>query len=93
MRPVTHRLSAAAFAELATGGGGADALAELRAAQTSKHRLLVRLAAEESGTAARAYEALAELEAGAPAEVSGCLRHPAVGAWALRACRGQADPG
>ncbi|MEW9547847.1 HEXXH motif-containing putative peptide modification protein [Nonomuraea sp. NPDC050783] len=94
MRPATtHRLSDAAFAALATGGGGAAAVAELCAAQASKHRLLVRLAAEESGSAARAYEALAELEAAAPEEVGRCLRHPAVGAWALRACQGRADPG
>ncbi|QYC39624.1 hypothetical protein Nocox_10020 [Nonomuraea coxensis DSM 45129] len=93
MRLAVHELSDAAFAALAAGGGGAAALAELCAAQTSKHLLLVRLAAEESGTAARAYEALASLEADAPEEVSRCLRHPAVGAWALRACRGQADPG
>ncbi|MCK2219659.1 HEXXH motif domain-containing protein [Actinomadura sp. ATCC 31491] len=93
MTPAAHRVSDAAFAALATGGGGATAVGELCAAQASKHRLLVRLLAEESEAARRAYETLAELEDGAPEEVSRCLRHPAVGAWALRACRGRADPG
>ncbi|WP_171075271.1 HEXXH motif domain-containing protein [Nonomuraea basaltis] len=96
MRPAPHRISATAFARLAAGGGGAQAVAELCAAQTSKHRLLVRLLVDEAqraGLVTRAYEALSEMETGAPEEVGRCLRHPAVGAWALRACRGQADPG
>ncbi|MBF8187722.1 HEXXH motif domain-containing protein [Nonomuraea sp. K274] len=96
-----HRISGTAFATLATGGGGAQAVGELRAAEDSKHRLLVRLLVAEAqrtghphaGLAARAYEVLSELESGAPEEVGRCLRHPAVGAWALRTCRGDADPG
>lgn len=95
MRPAPHRISGAAFTGLARGGGGAHAVAELCAAQASKHRLLVRLLVDEArnGLVTRAYEALSEMETVAPEEVDRCLRHPAVGAWALRACRGQADPG
>ncbi|MFF4617408.1 HEXXH motif domain-containing protein [Nonomuraea jabiensis] len=98
MSPWPHRISGTAFSSLATGGGGAQAMREVCAAQESKHRLLVRLLVEEArppraALVARAYEALSEMEADAPQEVARCLRHPAVGAWALRTCRGRADPG
>ncbi|WP_170223326.1 HEXXH motif domain-containing protein [Nonomuraea turkmeniaca] len=94
MRPAPHHISGAAFSGLAAGAGGAQAVAELCAAQASKHRLLVRLLVDQAGDArvSRAYEALAEMETAAPEEIGRCLRHPAVGAWALLACRGQADP-
>ncbi|HEX4811800.1 MAG TPA: HEXXH motif domain-containing protein [Nonomuraea sp.] len=94
MRLTEHRISGAAFAGLARGAGGARAVAELCAAQTSKHRLLLRLLVDGARDAVvdRAYDVLADLEPGAPEEVGRCLRHPAVAAWALRACRGRADP-
>ncbi|MFC4115840.1 HEXXH motif domain-containing protein [Nonomuraea zeae] len=105
MTPAPHRISATAFSTLATGGGGARAVAELCSAQASKHRLLVRLLVTEArrvghphaDLVTRAYEALSEMEADSPEEVDRCLRHPAVGAWALRTCRaipgGGGDPG
>ncbi|MET7334053.1 HEXXH motif domain-containing protein [Nonomuraea sp. NPDC005650] len=101
----THQISDRAFSALATGGGGTAAVEELRAAQTSKHRLLVRLVVDEShqgghahaALAARAYASLADLEEHAPEVVGRCLRHPPVGQWALDTCRamlrGGGDPG
>ncbi|MGI5282944.1 HEXXH motif domain-containing protein [Nonomuraea polychroma] len=90
-----HQISGAAFSGLAAGAGGAQAVAELCAAQASKHRLLVRLLVDQTrdDLVSRAYEALSKMEADAPDELGRCLRYPAVGAWALRACRGRADPG
>ncbi len=94
-----HRVSGASFSGLATGAGGATAVAELRAAQASKHRLLVRHLVDRSGShpdaglVTRAYDALSELEERSPAEVDRCLRYPAVGAWVLRACRAAASGG
>ncbi|TDD22845.1 HEXXH motif domain-containing protein [Nonomuraea diastatica] len=100
-----HTVSGAAFAGLAAGEGGAQAVGELCAAQASKHRLLVRLLVAEAhrtghphtALVSRAYSVLSELETAFPAEVDRCLRHPAVGAWALHTCRtlpaGGGDPG
>ncbi|GAA3215406.1 HEXXH motif domain-containing protein [Nonomuraea helvata] len=99
MSPSPHLISRRSFSGLATGEGGAKAVEELCAAQESKHRLLVALLVDEAGAhrhaalVARASEALDEMEADAPEEVGRLLRHPAVGAWALSACRGRADPG
>ncbi|MGW0809366.1 HEXXH motif domain-containing protein [Nonomuraea sp. NPDC002799] len=103
MSPAPHRISSTAFSMLATGGGGAQAVRELCAAQESKHRLLVRFLVDQAergghpdaALVTRAYEALSEMEADRPEEVGRCLRHPAVGAWALRACRALpgGDPG
>ncbi|TDE55837.1 HEXXH motif domain-containing protein [Nonomuraea mesophila] len=100
-----HVVSSAAFAGLSTGEGGAQAVGELCAAQASKHRLLVRLLVAEAhrtrhphaALVSRAYETVSELETVFPSEVDRLLRHPAVGAWALQACRGLprggGDPG
>lgn len=94
-----HRVSGAAFSRLAAGGGGAEAVAELCAAQASKHRLLVRHLVDasrrhpEAELVACAYDALSELEERSPGEVDRCLRYPAVGAWVLRACRSAASGG
>ena len=94
-----HRVSGAAFSGLATSGGGAEAVAELCAAQASKNRLLVRHLVDESRRhpaaelVVQAYDALSELEECSPEEVDRCLRYPAVGAWVLRACRSVAAGG
>ncbi|NRQ33604.1 HEXXH motif domain-containing protein [Nonomuraea sp. NN258] len=99
-----HRISDSSLAALAApaaGGESLRAVGELCAAQESKHRLLVRLVVAEAAArghphaklAERAYDVLARIEADAPEPVARCLRHPAVGAWALRTCRGQGDPG
>jgi HEXXH motif-containing protein len=105
MNALRHRVSGTAFSRLAASGGGAEAVAELCAAQASKHRLLVRYLVDvsrrtghhDAELVSRAYDALSELEDRSPVEVDRCLRYPAVGAWALRACRsvaaGSGEPG
>ncbi|WP_197093900.1 HEXXH motif domain-containing protein [Nonomuraea sp. SBT364] len=95
MSAVRHRISAGAFATLATGAGGSGAVKELCAAQASKHRLLLRFLVEETRRVghhdaplvAAAYEVLSELEERFPEQVDRCLRYPVVGAWLLRTCR------
>lgn len=92
MRLTSRPVSDETFSALAKGGGGAGAMAELRAMQGLKNRLLIRalvLEAEEAGhphaaLSARAYELLAEMEAHGRERVERELCHPAVGAWALR---------
>lgn len=102
-----HRIDAGAFSELATGGGGTAVLAELSAAQHSKHILLVRGVLEtaratghpEAAATRRAYDLLATIQRRYPDVVNVVLRHPSVGAWARRTVRmlgagdGNAAPG
>ncbi len=95
MNVPTHQVSAGTLAVLGTGGGGADALRPLVAAQYSKHLLLVwavRDAARRAGHAqashaGRGFELLADIQRRAPEAVEAVLRHPSVGAWADRALR------
>jgi HEXXH motif-containing protein len=85
-----HRLPEAVFSALAQGGGGATAVRHLRAAERSRHLLLILGvvdAAREAGhqhadAVDEAYERLSMLERRAPAAVDRLIRHPAVGAWA-----------
>lgn len=83
------------FATLAAGAGGGRAVRLLSRTQRSKHLLLLRLVV---GTAARmghpqarelarAYDLLAAAQLDRPSEVDPLLRHPPVGAWAIRAWR------
>ncbi|WP_239115656.1 FxsB family cyclophane-forming radical SAM/SPASM peptide maturase [Planotetraspora kaengkrachanensis] len=93
MKPNEHRISAATFSALATGVGGRDAVSQLRAAQHSKHVLLVRGVMEEARVhahpdaagARRAYDLLATIQRHHPGIVERVLRHPSVGAWARQA--------
>lgn len=92
----SHRISDEAFRALASGAGGATALAGLRAAQYSKHLMLLRAVVERfpaEKSAADAFRLLAELEDDAPEAVAAVVRYPAVGVWAAQALRGKADPG
>lgn len=92
MRLLSHPVSEETFSRLAAGGGGAEAMAELRAMQCLKNRLLVRELvpkAREAGhphadLAARAYDLLIEMEEDEGKQVESALCYPAVGAWALR---------
>ncbi|MFG1943026.1 HEXXH motif domain-containing protein [Nonomuraea sp. NPDC048826] len=92
MEPRPHQLPGDVLSRLAAGGGGAEAMRHLVAAERSKHRLLVvgvaRLAGGDGQAGARAvdhaYEMLASLEKTRPEAVDAVLRHPAVGAWAAR---------
>lgn len=87
----THSLSADAFAALADGAGDSAAVGQLRAAQLSKHLMLLHAVAEAAaGTeppspAAAAFRAgyrlLAEAEAADPAAVAGLLGLPHIGGW------------
>ncbi|HEY1701798.1 MAG TPA: HEXXH motif domain-containing protein [Trebonia sp.] len=86
-----HSLSAGQFTGLARGGGDTDAIAQLVAAQRSKHLILLAKVAElarrgghpDDALAVAGYRLLAQaqrLDPGAAAEVIG---YPSVGAWAL----------
>ncbi|MER6826314.1 HEXXH motif domain-containing protein [Streptosporangium sp. NPDC000563] len=95
MRFTSPPVSDETFSRLAKGGGGAEAMAELRVWQCLKTRLLIRalvLEAKAAGhphadLAARAYDLLAEMESQGREQVEPELCHPAVGAWALRTYR------
>ncbi|WP_158603432.1 HEXXH motif domain-containing protein [Micromonospora radicis] len=83
-----HRLPRSVLDELATGRGGADAVAWLRAGQHSKAMLLVRamlLLLRQTGHPDRAaveagYRLLTRLP---PAQRAAALGHPPVAAWAF----------
>jgi HEXXH motif-containing protein len=98
-----HFLPKEVFLDLAMGGGGVGAAEHLHDGQCSKRLLLlrgVRDLAEEKGhegadRARRAYELLAEIQAGAPEATAAVLHYPTVGSWALRtlqALSGQTSP-
>jgi HEXXH motif-containing protein len=78
-----HRLSATHLAGLASGLGGPAAVAELAAAQHSKHLLLLRYVTEawpgEDGR--RAADVLIEADRRKRRAVAGLLGDPLVGAW------------
>jgi HEXXH motif-containing protein len=88
----THRLPSGALAELAVGHGDRTVVGCLRAAQHSKHLLLLHLLAKEAaGAGARTpaleafrsgYDLLAKVQAEQPGVVAGLVRLPHVGAWA-----------
>jgi HEXXH motif-containing protein len=92
-----HSMPRDMFRALARGDGGA-AIRELRAAQYSKHLILlhgVRAAARADGLGeAPGYRLLAEAQRLDPDAVEAVIAYPSVGAWALRTLRGdQAFPG
>jgi HEXXH motif-containing protein len=86
-----HGLTCEAFAALAEGGGGTDAVRCLVAAERSRVLLLIRAvvdaataAGREQATAAsRGLELLADVQRRAPHAAEAVLRHPAVAAWAV----------
>ncbi|WP_043486349.1 MULTISPECIES: HEXXH motif domain-containing protein [Streptomyces] len=99
-----HRLSTACFEELAHGGGGASAIAELRAGQRSRLMLLLRALTDLASSHPRvpgplpapreAWELLIRAERRSPSSVARLLLHPQVGAWlsrCLRRLRGVAE--
>lgn len=89
----THRLSQGDLRTLVTGHGRAAVVRRLRAAQLSKHRILLtalmRTAArgrpaEHATTLAPAYRLLADLESRGDQVIRGLLASPQFGAWASR---------
>jgi uncharacterized protein len=101
MRFSYHRLPRGMFDALAAGGGGPDAVRQLAAAQYSKHLLLLRGVVDTSlsvghGQARIArfgYDLLTDVQRQDPAAADAVIRHPSVGAWALRTLRAlRGDP-
>lgn len=97
-----HALPQAQFAALARGGGGADAIGRLVAAQHSKHQILVRAVAERARNGKRpddelavaGHELLAQVQAQDQAAAEEVISYPSVGAWAFHTLWGsQAVPG
>ncbi|GAA3199251.1 HEXXH motif domain-containing protein [Actinocorallia longicatena] len=79
--PTRHRIPPGVFAALSHGGGGAEAVRLLAAAQYSKTLLLLRaLDADRGGVLASAHRR-------SPEAVDAVLRHPAVGARLLHVMR------
>lgn len=90
-----HGISKDLFGALAAGGGGLEAVRQLAAAQYSKHVILLRsvLSAAQKANhqhsllARQGYDLLADVQRHDRAVAEKVIRHPAVGAWALRTVR------
>lgn len=86
MTPARHVLPDKVFNALAQGGGGAEAMSHLLAAQYSKRLLLLRgiraVAAAES--VKRSYALLARIQEHDPGAVDEVIRYPTVTTWARR---------
>ena len=95
MKLPCHSMPRKLFDALASGGGGQDAIYELVAAERSKHLILLRsmldiargASTEQSLRTRRGYDLLAAVERNDRAAAETVIRHPSVGAWALRAVR------
>jgi HEXXH motif-containing protein len=83
-----HRLSREAFTALASGGGGADVVLELAAAEYSKHMLLLRGVLDAAAGTPQypqvrdGYELLGAAWRANQTAAESVIRHPSVGAWA-----------
>jgi uncharacterized protein len=92
MELTPHHLSRETFLDLARGLGGRQAIQQLTAAEYSKHLLLIRGVLDvaektrhyQVAEAREAYDLLAAVQDHHPAAVESVIKHPAVGAWALR---------
>jgi HEXXH motif-containing protein len=86
-----HKLTRESFELLGGGGGSADAVAELRSAQLSKHLLLIRHLLDHWPTddAGRdtVVDALDRARAADPGRFREILSSPLIGAWAAIAVR------
>ena len=99
MRLPTHHLSRELFLALSRGPGNRKSIEQLVAAEHSKHLLLIRgvldatvkMCHKDASQVREAYELLAGIEDHYPGAVGRVIRHPAVGAWALRALCGLLD--
>jgi HEXXH motif-containing protein len=100
-----HRVSRPLFDAIAAGGGGAEAIRVLAAAQYSKHTLLLRgvldaaqgVDHDQRSAALHGYELLAAAQRHDPAAAGAVIGYSSVGAWATRTLRafrgGAALPG
>lgn len=90
-----HALTAEQFTELGRGGGDADAIERLVAAQRSKHLILLGKVADLARHGDRAddemaragYRLLAKVQQKDPPAAAGVIGYPSVGAWALHVIR------
>jgi HEXXH motif-containing protein len=91
-----HRVPPSLFDAIAEGGGGAEAVGVLAAAQYSKHKLLLLRVLKEARAAnhdqwrpaSRGYDLLADAQCLDPAAADVVIRHSSVGAWAARTLQG-----
>jgi HEXXH motif-containing protein len=91
-----HEMPVEQFTALARGGGGIDAVANLVAAQHSKHVILLHAVLQAATSDYRAdarfatagYELLARVQRHKPDVAADVIRYPSVGAWALHTLRG-----
>lgn len=100
-----HRVLPSLFDAIAAGGGGAEAVSVLAAAQYSKHMLLLAGVLDQAEAANhgqwrlahRGYEFLADAQRRDPRAANVVIRYSSVGAWAVRTLRalngGAALPG
>ncbi|BEL03522.1 hypothetical protein Q0Z83_017130 [Actinoplanes sichuanensis] len=88
--PGPSDLPRSVFDELASGGGGADAVAHLTAGQEAITRSLLVAAADRLPDAS--WSLLAEIDEQNPAAVRRVLAHPFVRAWAVRLLSGHDGP-
>jgi uncharacterized protein len=85
-----HRLPGKVFAELASGGGGRDAVGRLAAAEHSKHlTLLVGVLDAAAGSdqyrlARQGFDLLTAAQGADRGAAETVIRHPSVGVWARR---------
>ncbi|WP_066368814.1 HEXXH motif domain-containing protein [Herbidospora mongoliensis] len=92
MNLALHHIPDTAITALARGEAGAAVVGSLRAAELSKHHLLLLAVVRESedsghpnaGLAAAAYARLASLDRSAPASVERVIGHPATGHRLMR---------
>jgi uncharacterized protein len=90
-----HGMPKRLFDALAAGGGGAEAVRKLAAAQYSKHVILLRgvLVAAEAADhelaklARQGFDLLTVVQQHARAAADAVIKYPSVGAWALQATR------
>ncbi|ADJ49864.1 hypothetical protein AMES_8039 [Amycolatopsis mediterranei S699] len=95
MKAAPFALRREQFAALAQGGGGPSVVSLLADARLSRTLQLIKHLAATQASAAAVFALLVRLERTSPGSVTRVLRHPSVGAWALRvAARGEpAAPG
>lgn len=86
-----YRMTSEMFKAIARGGGGADAIRYLAAAQLSKHLVLLHgvfKAGLDDRLVVRGYQLLSEVQQYDSMAANTVISYPSVGAWAIRTLRG-----